>query len=30
MAFEPTLEHNMGMSYKNGDGLELPFLCDEE
>ena len=30
MVFKPPLEHNMGMSRKNVDGLELPFLHDEE
>ena len=28
--FRPPLEHNMGMSHKNGDSLELPFLYVEE
>ena len=30
MIFKPPLEHNIGMSHKNDDDLELPFLYDEE
>ena len=30
MVFKPLLEHNMGMSYKNDNVLELPFLYVEE
>ena len=26
MVFKPPLEHNMGMSHKNGDDLEFPFF----
>ena len=26
MVFKPQLEHNMSMSNKNGDGLQLPFF----
>ena len=30
MVFKPPLEHNIGMSHKNRDGLELPFFYVEE
>ena len=30
MVFKPLFEHNMGMSYKNDNVLELPFLYVEE
>ena len=30
MVCKPLFEHNMGMSHKNGDGLELSFIYDEE
>ena len=29
MIFKPLLEHNMGMSHKSGDGLELPLFYVE-
>ena len=29
IVFNPSLEYNMGMFHKNGDGLELPFLSVE-
>ena len=29
MVFKPLLKHNMGMSHKSGDGLELPLLYVE-
>jgi len=29
MVIKPPLEHNMGMSHKIGDGLELQFLYAE-
>ena len=29
MDFKPPLEHNMGMSHKSNDGLELPLLYVE-
>ena len=29
MVFKPPLEHNMGMSHKSGDGLELSLLYVE-
>ena len=32
MVFKPQMEHDMGMgmSYKNGDDVKLPFLYNEE
>ena len=29
MVFRPPLKHNIGMSHKNGDSLELSFLYVE-
>ena len=30
MVFKPQMEHDMGMSYKNGDDVKLPVLYNEE
>ena len=30
MVFKPSLEQNMDMSHKNGDGLELSFPYDDD